>query len=444
MDMRKESLTKKCLLILLDGLGDRSFAPLGNRTPLQAAHTPTLDLIASKGANGLYHAACLGQALPSENAHFAIFGFEPSDFPGRGVLEALGAEIALSEKDVALLAHLTSLHEKKGFLFTKRDLPEAAQEDIDALIPLIAEGREENVGIRFHHIKGLFGVLIMKGLVSPHITDTNHMTDGWPIMEVVPWRQDAEDEKAVRTARVLKSYLIKVYRKLNSHPVNLSRIKSGLDPINGLVTQRAGQLKRVPSFSLQYGLKCLSISSGAVFKGMCSFLGMDFISGKDFDDPETEISFRLAQSKDAFKNYDFIHVHTKATDEAAHKKDPLLKKSVIEALDRGIAREIHHFLNNPNFLVIIMSDHSTPSGGPLIHSGEPVPLTMHGCGARRDRVESFDEIAAASGALGMVRGKELMYLILNHLDRAKLMGIMDTASDQAFWPGNYTWFSLNN
>ncbi len=117
---------------------------------------------------------------------------------------------------------------------------------------------------------------------------------------------------------------------------------------------------------------------------------------------------------------------------------------MIEALDRGIGREIDPFLNNSDMLVIVTSDHSTPSVGTLIHSGESVPLTMHGCGVRRDRVKAFDEIAAAGGALGTVRGKEMMYLILNYLDRAKLMGIRDTEIDQPFWPGNYAWFSLKD
>jgi len=44
----------------------------------------------------------------------------------------------------------------------------------------------------------------------------------------------------------------------------------------------------------------------------------------------------------------------------------------------------------------------------------------------------------------MVRGKEMMYLILNYLDRAKLMGIMDTENNQPFWPGKYSWFSLKD
>src|SRR6056297_377091 len=102
-------MPKKCILILLDGLGDRSYAQLGGKTPLQAAHTPTLDKLAADGASGLYHPAAQGMALPSENAHFSLFGYDMTDFPGRGALEALGGGVRLSSADVALLAHFAGL-----------------------------------------------------------------------------------------------------------------------------------------------------------------------------------------------------------------------------------------------------------------------------------------------------------------------------------------------
>lgn len=435
---------KKCLMILLDGLGDKSFAALGHQTPLQAAQTPALDRIARQGANGLYHAASLGQALPSENAHFSLFGFDPEDFPGRGALEAIGAGIPLSANDVALLAHLASLYEDQGFLMTKKNLPWATPDELTAILPALNETWGEDIRIRFHSVKGHFGVLTMQGDVSPYITDTNHMEDGRPVMSIVPWKPYASDVDARKTARALSRYLIDVYRRLDAHPLNRERRRRGLEPINGLITQRAGRTKKIVSFSDRYGLKGLSVSTGVLFRGMCTYLGLDFVRGKESDDPEDEIAARLEQAKAAFATHDFIHVHTKAPDEAAHRRNPVLKKTVIEALDRGIARQIDFFLNDPEMLVIITSDHSTPSEGTLVHSGEPVPLTMHGCGVRRDRVESFDEIAAACGALGMVRGKEMMYLILNYLDRAKLAGIMDTENDQPFWPGKYAWFSLKD
>ena len=71
------------------------------------------------------------------------------------------------------------------------------------------------------------------------------------------------------------------------------------------------------------------------------------------------------------------------------------------------------------------------------NSGEAVALCFVGPGIPRDNVLRFDEVSAAAGALGQVRDKELMYLILNHTDRGKLMGIMDTPVDQAYYPGRY-------
>jgi 2,3-bisphosphoglycerate-independent phosphoglycerate mutase len=74
----------------------------------------------------------------------------------------------------------------------------------------------------------------------------------------------------------------------------------------------------------------------------------------------------------------------------------------------------------------------------MIHTGETVPLAMAGRYTRRDTVAAFDEIACAAGALGPVRGRELMYLILNFLDRGKLWGLMDSPVDQPYTPGRYT------
>jgi 2,3-bisphosphoglycerate-independent phosphoglycerate mutase len=85
---------------------------------------------------------------------------------------------------------------------------------------------------------------------------------------------------------------------------------------------------------------------------------------------------------------------------------------------------------------VITSDHSTPSDGDMIHSGEPVPLLLHGDGVRRDQVRHFDEISVAGGALCLVRGNELLHLILDNIDRAKLQGLMDTEEDQPYWPGD--------
>ena len=52
----------------------------------------------------------------SELAHFALFGYAAQRFPGRAVLEAAGAGIALPPDAVAAYAALRSVVERDGAL----------------------------------------------------------------------------------------------------------------------------------------------------------------------------------------------------------------------------------------------------------------------------------------------------------------------------------------
>ncbi len=435
-------MPKKCILILLDGIGDRSYEQFDFQTPLQTANTPVLDALSKGGANGMYHAASLGQALPSENAHFFMFGYDMPEFPGRGALEALGAGIKLDIRDVAVLSHFACLREFDNSLILAEGKPKATKDEVDELIKRVKAYQTDGIEIRFNPTGGIRGIITLQGHVSPYFTDSDPFVDGHPLVNVTPWADYQKDTGSQNAATALKEYLTWAYHQLKNHPINQSRKKKGLLPITGLVTQRAGQLKTIPSFTARYGLRGLSMASGMVYWGLSTYIGLDIEKVRDTGEPGRDITDRLKRAHTLINDYDVIHIHTKTPDEAAHTKDPALKKSVIESLDKGIGEGIKPFLDDPEVFIIITADHSTPSEGPLIHSGESVPLTFHGRGVRRDNVARFDEVSTASGALGVVRGKELMYLILNHLDRSKLHGIMDTPIDQPFWPGNYEPFKI--
>ncbi len=432
----------KCIMILLDGVGDRSHAVLGHRTPLQAAPTPVLDGLAGRGANGLYHAGMLGQAFASENAHFSMFGYDRSDFPGRGPLEALGAGMDLNPEDVAVLAHFVELRRYQGCLFLEKGKPGIDEQEVGALRCVVEYFEKNGVSVCFRPTSGAHGIITLSGNVAPFFTDSDPFIDGRPLIHVTPWASHSEDSAAVRAADAVKHYLIWSHERLEKHPVNRSRRRRGEAAVNGLVSQRSGQLRPVLPFVRQNGLKGLSIASGRVYAGLAKYLDMGFEKVADTGDPCADMAECLMLARKALKDYNFIHVHSKAPDEAAHAKDPELKKSVIASLDRGIGKAVGPLMDDPEVLVVIVADHATPSAGPLIHSGEPVPVTFVGTGVRQDQVRHFDEVSAASGALGLIRGKELMYLILNALDRAKLQGVMDTPTDQPFWPGSYEPFRV--
>ena len=141
--------------------------------------------------------------------------------------------------------------------------------------------------------------------------------------------------------------------------------------------------------------------------GIAKLLGMDFIRYRTFEE-----GVRLALEKD----YDFIHLHTKETDEAAHTKDPRNKVRVLEEIDRQIGPLVERALKEEIFLVVT-GDHTTPSCGPMIHSENP----CQSCSlenVRVDHVDSFGERDCARGSIRMY-GSDLMQMLLNYTDRAQ-------------------------
>ncbi len=426
----------RCILIILDGIGDRGQECFEGRTPLHAAYTPNLDFLASIGMNGLYHSTLQGIPMSSETAHFLIFGYTLEDFPGRGYIEAKGNGINVKDNEVAILCHLCCVEHRNNHLILTWGWPEIPPEEAQTLMNVIQYFETDFVKIHLVPSHGIEGFLILNGDVSDLITDSDPVYEGKTLMEVLPLFQNKIDNSSKITTLALNQYLIWCYQRLSSHHINKSRGASNLPPVNALVTQRPGKKKKLIPFREKWGLRGLSISSGPIYWGLCSELGMDVVKVKDTGNIEEDLKYRISLAKDAV-DYDFIHVHTKMPDEAGHTKNPWYKKEVIEAIDRAMSVAVNEIITDKEVLLVITADHSTASSGTMIHTGETVPLTMIGKYVRKDKVGEFNEITCPRGGLGIVRGKELMYLILNFLDKAKMHGLMDTPVDQPYYPGNY-------
>ncbi len=427
----------RCILLLLDGLGDRSHSILGDKTPLQAAHTPHLDQIAALGMTGLFHPHLQGTALPSELAHFLMFGYRMEEFPGRGAVEALGEGLDIGPGDVALLARIFSVAQAPEGLVLRQESPVLNHRDCQALQEAVRRYTGHGIEGEFLPTGGIGGILRLRGEVSKFVTDSNPITKGRCLMEVLPLRAQAEDLRTQYTAQFLNDYLRWSYRTLSQHPLNGQRRQQGLPAINAVGTQRAGRLGELPSFTDKWGLRGLMIAAGALYQGIGQVVGMTTRRVKDSDDPAGDLRQRLELAYQA-TGYDFIHVHTKVADAAGHSGDPLRKQRAIEAIDTAVGYALDTILADDDVLFVVTADHSTAASGTMIHTGESVPLVMNGKYLRRDGVANFDEVSCAGGGLSLVRGKELMYLVLNFLDRGKLWGLMDSPDDQPYTPGAST------
>lgn len=431
----------KIILILLDGIGDRSYEVLGHRTPLQAAATPNLDRLASLGGSGLFHAAMPGQCLPSEIAHFLLFGYELNEFPGRGLLEAAGEGVAFDDTDVLCMAHLASVTSDKGVLTLLQKRPDMEDAELRQLFSAISDHEIHGICFRLQQTRGNDAILIVSGQVSPHVSDSDPMVLGQKIARILPMSENPEPEQARLTARAFNAYLTHVCKTLTEHKVNRQRQKKNLPPANFLATQRCGRRIIQEPFAQRWGMGGMMIASGSVYAGLAHEIGLTFARVKDGPDPGRDIRERVHLAlTDA--SHDFIHVHTKVPDEAAHTGDPKQKQAAIAALDSGLDELTETAEKTDDLLVVVTGDHSTPSMSSLIHSGEPVPVTLVGGSIRRDDVDAFDEVRAAGGCLGLLRGRELMLTILNHADRSALLGHHLGGEKRPYFSHTYEPFKL--
>lgn len=434
---------RKIILVLLDGAGDRSYAELGHQTPLEAAHTPHLDRLAWSGGNGLYHAGRVGTCFPSENAHYLMWGYEGASFPGRGLLEAAGYGLSFQDEDVLLLAHLSTAYWQSTIPFLAHSRKALVRDGTDlspfyqALKPLKIDG----YGFRLHPCGPNDAILVIQGGASPHVSDVDPMVPGQPFAKAVPLSESPEPEKALRTAQALNGYLSHCHLLLKNHPLNLARAEKGLPTVDFLVTQRAGRRILQKPFEELWGMKGRLIATGAVYAGLAKELGMTFTPVRDTADPGKDLKERLSMALED-DVHDFIHVHTKVPDEAGHRGDPRGKAEALGALDRAFEGWHRRVEQEDGPVMAVTADHSTPCGSVLIHSGETVPLLMAGPTVRRDRVFRFNELDAAKGCLGLLRGKELLLSLLNAAERSSLFGHRLGSLQTPHFPDNYEPFEV--
>jgi 2,3-bisphosphoglycerate-independent phosphoglycerate mutase len=431
----------KTILVLLDGLGDRSYGRLDHQTPLQAAGTPHLNRLAKYGSNGLWHASSVGECLPSEMAHFLFFGYDRQEFPGRGLLEAVGDDVPFDDQDVLVLAHLAGVAWSAGvpILEMGRDDIQGTRAELGALFAAVSAYEAEGIQFQLHQTHRNDAILVMQGKVSSHISDSDPIVRGQPIGRVVALSDCPEPIVAAKTAKGLNRYLEYCHAVLTD--LSAQPVENHAKPLqaNFLATQRSG--RRIPQepFEQRWGLKGMMVASGSVYAGLAHELGIDFVWARDTDAPGRDLRERIQIALDDSK-HDFVHVHTKAPDQAAHHGDPLHKQNIISGLDKGLDVLVQALDRHPDLQIVVTADHSTPCESVLVHSGEPVPVVMVGPNVRRDGVERFDEVSAAAGGLGNLRGRELMLMILNNMDRSVLAGHQLGPDNRLYWGGEYPVF----
>ena len=433
----------KVLFITLDGLGDRPAPGLGGRTPLEAAHTPSLDSLAAVGINGLLSAVGPGIPAGTPTAHALLFGYRLEELPGRALFHSVARGIVPLPQDVICLTRFASVEPAEGRLRLVQRMMQGPEEDFRPLAEALVKRSVHGVDVELLYTGASEGILVLRGSVSDAITDCDPMGTDLPVIRAQPMERADDPQAAARTAKALNEYLRWAHGVLRDHPVNVQRVKRGQLPANFLLAKWAGRRKPLLPFGDKFGFKAVSISSEEVLRGVMHELQVE-TRAEELESTEEDMALRLRTAKELFsQGYDFVHLHTKEPDAVAHFGDPPRKKAEIEALDRGLGYLIDEFVPDRELVIALTSDHSTPSVVPCPpppgqihehHAGEPVPLVIVGRNALRDDVLSFSERAAARGALGLVRGEDFMNILLSQAERTNVIGWRPTPREILYRP----------
>jgi 2,3-bisphosphoglycerate-independent phosphoglycerate mutase len=267
------------------------------------------------------------------------------------------------------------------------------------------------------------------------VSDVDPFYNGAAVARAVPLEEGPDQHNAQRTASAVNEYLSWVHQRLVSHPLNRERQQRGVPAINFLFTKWAAVQPSVSPFHEQNGMRAASIENYPLYTGIAKVCGMTPVKVPQHSSLAKDFQEKLQAADELFQQgYEFVHLHTKGPDVAGHRKDPFEKKHAISAIDSALRPLVKRIEGGEDLLVVVTGDHATPSSGPLIHSGEAVPLLIAGGpNVLADHVISFDERAVIQGGLGHVYGKDLMPIMLNFTDRVRLHGIRHQRQSRPYW-----------
>ena len=411
----------RAVLVIADGMADRPLNELDWKTPLEAAHKPSLNQIAKTGVCGIMDPISPGLPPGSDTATLALLGYNALKVhSGRGAFEAIGSDVNVLPDDVAFRCNFATVDD--NLVVLDRRAGRISNEDASKLAKSLQKIKLENHSDAVFLFKSTIqhrAALVIRGpRLSTAVSDSDPEKIGEKISEIKPLDESPE---ARLTAEILKELMQKFHEVLKQHPVNKERIKRGLPPANIILCRGAGTIPNIKSLSQIYDINAACIGATPLIRGVCKAAGMKLIDVKDATGtPQTDFMAKAKATVQALKTNDFVLLHVKATDVASHDGNIKQKIELIEKIDSMLSYVLNNIDLGSTYLAVT-ADHTT-SSITRNHEGDPVPIAITGPYVRRDDVEEYDERACAKGGLNRIRGMDLMPILMNLIGKTEKFG----------------------
>lgn len=364
----------KYLVLVPDGAADEKIPVLGDKTPLQVAKLNNINKLAQKGIVGMVRTIPEGIAPGSDAANLSVMGYDPSIYhTGRSPLEAVSMGINMSDTDVAFRTNLVTLQGDGSYedmIVQDHSAGDITNEEAKVLIEAVNDSFRTNTihfypGVSYRHAMIVNNGSTSYDLTPPHDVLTQRVGDHLP-----------KGEGSEFITKMMKNS----YDLLASHPINLDRVKRGLNPANSIWIWGQGKKPSLSSFYDKYKIKGSVISAVDLIKGIGLCAGLKSIDVEGATGTiHTNFTGKAQAAIEEFKKgQDFVYLHLEAPDECSHQGDLEGKIKSLEIIDEKVLMPIIEYLysSNNDFRVLIVPDHRTPMAI-RTHSSTPVPFVFY-------------------------------------------------------------------
>ena len=392
----------KYIVLLGDGMADYPLAELGGKTPLAAARTPNMDLMARDGILGLVDTIPRGFKAGSDVANLSVLGYDPAEcFSGRGPLEAANMGVKLGPGDVAFRCNLVTLGKGEDPLmedFTAGHIGSAEAAEIIKSLDRKLGNEEFNFypGVSYRHL------FVWRNGSAEMETTPPHDITGRPSRSHLPRGEGKE---------ILLAVMNKAREVLADHPVNLERAARGEKTANAIWLWGQGRAPRMLPLTERYGLSGGVISAVDLLNGIGVYAGLQPIrvaGATGYID--TDYRGKACGALEALRDMDFVFVHVEAPDEMGHEGNIEGKIKAIEDFDEKVVGTVLAGMAAlKEVRVLVLSDHPTPISI-RTHAADPSPFVVYPTptGEAHRPGTAFSEEAAAATGLLISPGHQLM------------------------------------
>ena len=396
----------KNIILLGDGMADEPLEELGGKTPLEAAHTPFMDSLASRGELGLVRTVKKGFPPGSDVANMSVLGLDPGRFyTGRAPIEAVSLGVNLTEDDTAFRINLVTITPKEnGLIMQDYCSDHISTEEAARLIDdlkQIAHGNNASIdmypGFEYRHL------MVIHGYDNPGLKTTPpHDITGEYI------------EKYLPNDTLLTDLMAASMKVLIDHPVNLERRKKGKREATSLWPWGEGKAMNVPTLQTEYGITGAMISAVDLLKGLGRLRGMEVIIVPGATGwIDTNYLGKAHAALNALSDHDVVYVHVEAPDEAGHGGLVREKIRAIEDFDSKIVGHILTEMENSGklFKLLVLPDHPTPICK-RTHTPDPVPYVLYDNTHYIEKGRNFSERDALKTGIFIEEGYTLLAKLL--------------------------------